>query len=297
MTTAPIRPISLQVVDQVMQKRNRRVAPHILSISLKSSPTHLQPEFAFTTWKWIQLDIGDSNSACINPLSSISVLVLKKVTTGSNFIDIVFAGTESSAVTLERAISSLLNHPEVLEKAKKELDIQIGHENLMDESDITKLSYLRNIITETLRLYPAGPVLLPHLSSQECSVGWYHVEPNTMLLVNAWAIHRDPELWDDAVKFKPERFESIAGQIIGTNDQVYKLMPFGLGRRSCPGMGLANRVLGFALGSMIQCFEWKRVSDQEIDMSEGVGLSIPKAEPLQAMCKARGIMKKVVPSL
>ncbi|EEF38931.1 cytochrome P450 81Q32 [Ricinus communis] len=208
-------------------------------------------------------------------------------------LDIIFAGTESTAVTLEWAMSSLLNNPQVLEKAKDELDIQIGQDNLMDESDLSKLPYLQNIISETLRLYPAGPLLLPHLSSQECSVGGYLVEPNTMLLVNAWAIHRDPELWDDAVKFKPERFENFVGQG-GINNQVYKLMPFGLGRRSCPGMGLANRVLGFALGSMIHCFEWKRVSEQEIDMSEGFGLTMPKAEPLQAMCKARDAMKMVM---
>ncbi|XP_050219914.1 cytochrome P450 81Q32-like [Mercurialis annua] len=209
----------------------------------------------------------------------------------SLILDIIFAGTETTAVTLEWAMSCLINHPDVLDKAKQELDSQIGQENLLDESDLSKLPYLQNIITETLRLYPAGPLLLPHASSQACTVGGYHVEANTMLMVNAWAIHRDPEIWDDALKFKPERF-----QIMGSNDQIYKLMPFGMGRRSCPGMGLANRVLGFALGSMIHCFDWKKISDEEIDMSERVGLTMPKAEPLQAMCKARAIMKKLASS-
>ncbi|XP_021603753.2 cytochrome P450 81Q32 [Manihot esculenta] len=207
-------------------------------------------------------------------------------------LDIVFGGTESSAVTLEWAMSNLLNHPQVLEKGKDELDSHIGEESLMDESDISKLPYLQNIITETMRLHPAGPLLIPHLSSQECSVGGYHVEADTMLLVNVWAIHRDPEFWEDASEFKPERFESNAGQ----GSEAYKYLPFGLGRRSCPGMGLANRVVGFALGSMIQCFEWKRVSDQEIEMSEGRGLTMPKAEPLEALCKARNNMKNVLSS-
>ncbi|KAF2290802.1 hypothetical protein GH714_015521 [Hevea brasiliensis] len=204
-------------------------------------------------------------------------------------LDIVLAGTESSAGTLEWAMSNLLNHPEVLEKAKNELDLQIGEESMMDESDLSKLPYVQNIITETLRLHPPGPLLLPHLSSQECSVGGYHVEPNTWLLVNVWAIHRDPEFWDDAIEFKPERFESP-----GQGSETYKFIPFGLGRRSCPGMGLANRVIGFCLGSMIHCFEWKRASDQEIDMSEGTGLSMPKAEPLEAVCRARNIMRNVL---
>ncbi|KAF2302126.1 hypothetical protein GH714_032869 [Hevea brasiliensis] len=205
-------------------------------------------------------------------------------------LNMIFAGTDTTAVTLEWAMSNLLNHPQVLEKAKSELDFQIGQETLIDEPDISKLPFLQNIILETLRLCPAAPLLLPHLSNNECSIGGYVVPKNTMLLVNAWAIHRDPQMWDDALKFKPERFE--IGQAEGYS---CKFLPFGLGRRACPGMGLANRVLGFALGSMIQCFEWKKVGDKEIDMTEGTGLSMPKAEPLEAMCKARDIIHKKLP--
>ncbi|KDP32010.1 hypothetical protein JCGZ_12471 [Jatropha curcas] len=201
-------------------------------------------------------------------------------------LDIIFGGTESSALTIEWALSSLLKNPQVLEKAKDELDIKIGQESLMDELDISKLFYLQNIISETLRLYPAGPLLLPHLSSKDCTIEGYNVSKNTIVLVNAWAIHRNPNLWNDAEKFKPERFEE------GESDAYcYKFMPFGHGRRTCPGMGLANKVVGFALGCMIQCFEWERVDGKEIDMTEGIGLSMPKAIPLEVMCKAREIMK------
>ncbi|WRX09096.1 Cytochrome P450 - like 10 [Theobroma cacao] len=107
-----------------------------------------------------------------------------------------------------------------------------------------------------------------------------------MVFVNAWAIQRDPELWEDSTSFKPERFEGREGT---THN---KLMPFGLGRRACPGMGLAHRVVGVALGSLIQCFEWEKVSDKEIDMTEGTGLTMPKVEPLEAMCKRRHIINK-----
>ncbi|KAF2302122.1 hypothetical protein GH714_032892 [Hevea brasiliensis] len=201
-------------------------------------------------------------------------------------VDIVFAGTESSALTLEWAMSNLLNNPQVLEKAKKELDFEIGQESLMDESDVSKLPYLQSIILETLRLHPAGPLLLPHLSRSDCTIQGYDVPSNTIVFVNAWAIHRDPQLWDDAGKFKPERFEGAQGEPYNS-----KFLPFGLGRRACPGMGLANRVIGFTLGCMIQCFEWMRVNAQEVDMTEGIGLTMPKAKPLEAMCKARDIMK------
>ncbi|EEF37434.1 cytochrome P450, putative [Ricinus communis] len=204
-------------------------------------------------------------------------------------LDIVFGGTESSALTIEWAMANLLNNPQVLQKAKNELDIQIGNATLMDELDLSKLPYLQNIISETVRLYPVGPLLLPHFSNNDCTLEGYNVPKNTILFVNSWAIQRDPKLWDDAEEFKPERFECG-----GQDDQAYnyRFMLFGLGRRACPGMGLANRVVGFALGSMIQCFEWKRVSDIEIDMIEGTGLAMPKAEPLVAMSKARDIIIK-----
>ncbi|KDP32014.1 hypothetical protein JCGZ_12475 [Jatropha curcas] len=199
----------------------------------------------------------------------------------------VFAGTDTSAVTLEWAMSYLLNHPSSLRKAREEIDIQMGKESLIDEPDLPKLLYLQNIISETLRLNPAAPLLVPHMSSEDCKIGGYDVPRGTMLLVNAWAIHRDPKLWDDAMSFKPERFDK-------GEEEAKKLVPFGLGRRSCPGAGLAQRVMGLTLGSLIQCFDWERVSDKEIDMAEGRGVTMPKAEPLEAMCKARPIIHKIL---
>ncbi|KAM3690688.1 hypothetical protein ACB098_09G142300 [Castanea mollissima] len=197
------------------------------------------------------------------------------------------AGTDTMAVTLEWAMSNLLNHSQVLKKARVELDIQIGQEKLINEQDASKLHYLQNIILETLRLYPAAPLLLPHMPSEDCTIGGHHIPRETMLLVNAWAIHRDPNIWDDATSFKPERFES------GENN-VNKLMPFGLGRRACPGASLAQRTVGLTLGSLIQCFEWERISKEEVDMVEGNGLTMPKAVALEAMCRARPILAKVL---
>ncbi|GLT59256.1 hypothetical protein SLA2020_320850 [Shorea laevis] len=199
---------------------------------------------------------------------------------------LILAGTETSAVTLEWAMSNLLNHPEVLNKAKKEIDAQVGEERLMEESDIAKLHYLQSIMWETLRLHPAAPLLLPHMASADCTIGGYDVPQGTIVSVNVFAIHRDPKLWDDPESFRPERLEK-------EEKESHKLMPFGMGRRACPGAALAHRVVGLTLGSIIQCFEWKRVSDEEVDMTEGGGPVVPKAEPLEAMCKARPIVNKV----
>nr|XP_023899800.1 isoflavone 3'-hydroxylase-like [Quercus suber] len=200
---------------------------------------------------------------------------------------LLIAGTGTSAVTIEWAMSNLLNHSQVLKNARVELDNQIGQEKLLNEPDVSKLHYLQNIILETFRLYPAAPLLLPHMSSEDCTIGGYNVPRETMLLVNAWAIHRDPNIWHDATSFKPERFEN------GESD-VNKLMPFGLGRRACPGASLAQRTIGLTLGSLIQCFEWERISEEEVDMVEGNGITMPKAVALEAMCRARPIITKVL---
>ncbi|KAL0314944.1 UNVERIFIED_CONTAM: cytochrome [Sesamum angustifolium] len=127
---------------------------------------------------------------------------------------------------MEWALSLLLNNPHVLRKAQLEIDNHIGRDRLIDEADIAELPYLRCIMNETLRLYPAGPLLIPRESSEQCTVGGYRIPAGTMLLVNAWAIHNDPKNWEDAREFKPERFEGLEG-----NRDGFKLIPFGSGRR------------------------------------------------------------------
>ncbi|MED6192224.1 hypothetical protein PIB30_008097 [Stylosanthes scabra] len=192
----------------------------------------------------------------------------------------LLAGTDTSSVTLEWAMSNLLNQPEIIKRARKEIDEQIGEDRLIEEPDISKLNYLQNIVYETLRLHPAAPLLVPHLSSEDCTIERYKVPQNTMVMVNAWAIHRDPKVWgDDSIEFKPERFEK--------EGEANKLLTFGIGRRACPGANLAQRTVNLALGLLIQCFEWERTTDEEIDMDEGKGLAVSRKIPLEAMCKVR----------
>nr|ALG05132.1 cytochrome P450 family 81 subfamily B polypeptide 56 [Sinopodophyllum hexandrum] len=202
------------------------------------------------------------------------------------------AGTDTSAGTMEWAMSLLLNNPEVIKKAQLEMDNNIEPGRLIQESDMSKLPYLQCIITETLRMYPAGPLLLPHESSHDCVVGGYTIPGGTMLLVNLWAIQNDPSLWNEPTKFKPERFEGLKETRDG-----FKLMPFGSGRRRCPGEGLAMHVLGLVLGTLIQCFDWERVGDDLVDMTEGSGLTLPKAQPLVAKCKPRAKMANLISQL
>jgi cytochrome P450 len=103
-----------------------------------------------------------------------------------------------------------------------------------------------------------------------------------MLSVNMWAIQNDPKIWRDPTKFRPERFDNPEG-----GRYEFKLMPFGHGRRSCPGEGLALKVVGLALGSLLQCFEWQKIGDKMVDMTESPGFTVPKAKQLEAICRAR----------
>ncbi|RDX67262.1 Isoflavone 3'-hydroxylase, partial [Mucuna pruriens] len=198
----------------------------------------------------------------------------------------LLAGTDTSAVTIEWVMSELLNNPEALKKAKEEIESNIGKERLVDEQDLPKLPYLQNIISETLRLHPPAPLLLPHESSEDCTIGGYHIPRGTIVLTNAWLIHRDPKLWTDPTSFKPERFEK--------EGELNKLIAFGLGRRACPGLALAQRTVGFTMALLIQCFEWERESEEKLDMMEDKGITMPKRIPLRAICKSLPIVNDVM---
>ncbi|KAK8643081.1 hypothetical protein V6N13_012396 [Hibiscus sabdariffa] len=205
----------------------------------------------------------------------------KDETIRSLMIVLLLGGTDTSPTTLEWAMSLLLNHPHVLNKARAEIDAVVGQNRLMEESDLSNLPYLHCIINETFRMKPVGPLIL-HESSEECVVGGYRIPRGTMLLVNAWAIHNDPSNWEEPSKYKPERFEGL-----NPSSMAFKLIPFGAGKRRCPGEGLAMRMIGLTLGSLIQCFEWERIGEEMVDLTEGPGLTMPKAQPLHAMCRPR----------
>ncbi|CAD6214623.1 unnamed protein product [Miscanthus lutarioriparius] len=187
------------------------------------------------------------------------------------------AGTETTSTTVEWAMSLLLNNPGTLEKARAEIDAAVGRSRLINAGDLPRLGYLRCIIAETLRLYPAAPLLLPHESSADCKVGGYDVPRSTAL-------------WEEPGRFVPERFK-------GGKAEGLFVAPFGMGRRKCPGEALALQTVGVALGSLIQCFHWSRVDGVDVDMSEGSGLSMPKAVPLEALCRTREAMYDVLQKL
>ncbi|XP_054785863.1 cytochrome P450 93A3-like [Prosopis cineraria] len=199
-------------------------------------------------------------------------------------LDIFMAGTDTSALTTEWGLAELINHPSVMEKAREEMDSVIGRNRIVEESDIPNLPYLQAIVKETLRIHPTGPLVVRE-SSERCNVGGFEIPAKTQLFVNVWAIGRDPNHWEKPEEFRPERFmvseEGRGKKQIDVRGQHFELIPFGSGRRGCPGTSLALQVVQTNLGAMIQCFEWKVEGEKaNVDMEEKAGLTLSRAHPL-----------------
>ncbi|KAJ9184725.1 hypothetical protein P3X46_004424 [Hevea brasiliensis] len=229
----------------------------------------------------ILLDISeDANSEMKLTRENIKAFIL----------DIFAAGTDTSAITTEWALAELINHPDIMKKAREEIDSVIGKSRLVGESDIPNLPYLQAIVKETLRLHPTGPLIVRE-STENCSINGYEIPARTRLFVNVWALGRDPSHWENPLEFWPERFMSEEGNgksQLDVRGQHFHLLPFGSGRRGCPGTSLALQVVQTSLAAMIQCFEWKvNGGDGTVDMDEGLGLTLPRANPLICVPVAR----------
>ncbi|CAN1142275.1 3,9-dihydroxypterocarpan 6A-monooxygenase [Linum perenne] len=199
-------------------------------------------------------------------------------------MNIFGAGTDTSSTLIEWGISELIKHPSAMNKARQEIDSVVGKTRLVQESDIQNLPYLQAILKELLRLHPTGPLVVRE-SSKECTIAGYTIPARTTLFVNIWSLGRDQNHWNDPDKFEPERFMGGGwkgkSSMLDVRGQYFELLPFGSGRRSCPGASLALRFVPTALAAMIQCFDWKISGDGEIDMEEdGVGLTLGRASPL-----------------
>ncbi|VVA20774.1 PREDICTED: cytochrome P450 [Prunus dulcis] len=213
--------------------------------------------------------------------------------------DLFTAGTDTNAISLEWALAELINHPRVLKKAREEIDRAIGNQRVAGESDVPNLPYIQAIIKETFRLHPPVP-LVPRNSVQQCKIGGYDIPTNTMLYVNVWAIGRDPKNWESPLDFCPERFLQLSedgGQMnaVDVRGQHFQLLPFGSGRRVCPGVNLTMKMLPAVLAALIQCFDWKvdgsdckkMNGDDVLEMDERPGLTAPRAHDLVCVPVAR----------
>lgn len=197
--------------------------------------------------------------------------------------DLFVAGTDTTSNTLEWAMAESLKNPEIMKKAKAELEEVIGKGKVLDEADIQRLPYLRCMVKETLRIHPPVPFLIPRRVDQDVEVCGYTVPKNSQVFVNAWAIGRDPETWPNPLEFRPERFFDSEVDMKGRD---FELIPFGAGRRICPGLPLAVRMVPVMLGSLLNSFNWKLEGGKgpkDLDMEEKFGITLQKALPLMAV--------------
>lgn len=195
----------------------------------------------------------------------------------------ITAGMDTTAISVEWAMAELIKNPRVQEKVQEELDRVIGFERVMTEPDFPNLPYLQCVAKEALRLHPPTPLMLPHKATSNVKVGGYDIPKGSNVHVNVWAIARDPAVWKDPLEFRPERFMEEDVDIKGHD---FRLLPFGAGRRVCPGAQLGINLAQSMLGHLLHHFRWTPpdgLKAEEIDMSENPGLVTYMRTPLEAV--------------
>lgn len=199
----------------------------------------------------------------------------------------IFRGADTVAVLIEWILARLMLRPDIQSKVHNELDKVVGSSRAVMEPDLMELVYLTAVIKEVLRLHPPGPLLSwARLAIADSVVDGYRVPAGTTAMVNMWAITRDPEVWNDPLEFKPERFLSEAPNlefsVLGSD---LRLAPFGSGRRSCPGKTLALTTVTFWIASLLHEFEFLPCG--QIDLSEVLKLSCEMANPLMVRVRSK----------
>ncbi|KAJ0436677.1 putative cytochrome P450 [Helianthus annuus] len=169
-------------------------------------------------------------------------------------MDVLVAGTDTSAAIVVWAMTLLIRNLVVMQKAQEEVRNVMGKNGKISEDDLPKLAYLKAIIKETRRLYPPAPLLVPRETRKDTTVHGYQIKQKTLVYVNAWAIGRDPKSWNNTGEFFPERFMGNCDIDFKGND--FELIPFGAGRRICPGMSIGVVTVELLLANLLYLFDW-----------------------------------------
>ncbi|KAM7255052.1 hypothetical protein ACFE04_020293 [Oxalis oulophora] len=201
------------------------------------------------------------------------------------------AGTNTSSSTTEWAIAELIRHPTILARVQSELDTVVGRDRLVTEHDLPQLTYLQAVIKETFRLHPSTPLSLPRIAAESCEVNGYHIPKGSTLLVNGWAIGRDPEQWSDPLEFRPERFLPNGEKSnVDVKGNDFEVIPFGAGRRICAGLSLGLRMVQLMTASLVHAFDLELangLAPEKLNMEEAYGLTLQRAESLMVHPKLR----------
>lgn len=196
-------------------------------------------------------------------------------------LDIIAGGTDTTYTALEWAMTELLRHPKVMKEVQNEVrNICRGKSNISYPDDLEKMDYLKAVIKETLRLHPPLPLLIPRTARQDVKLMGNDIAAGTMVIINAWGIGRDPNSWDEPDEFRPERF---LNSTIDFRGQDFELIPFGAGRRGCPGINFAMSTNEYVLANLMHRFDWELPNGmkcEELNMDECTGLTAHRKFPL-----------------
>ncbi|XP_021759826.1 cytochrome P450 83B1-like isoform X3 [Chenopodium quinoa] len=198
---------------------------------------------------------------------------------------ILIAGTDTSSAMVIWAMAELMKNPISMKNVQEELRNVMQHKGCINNSDLVGLEYFKAVVKETFRLQPATPLLIVHETIRKSTIEGYDILPKTLVYVNAWAIGRDPENWSDPEKFMPERF---LGSSIDFKGYDFELIPFGAGRRICPGIHLGVANMELALANLLYYFDWELpsgVKKEDVDNDTFPGITMHKKNPLCLLAK------------
>ncbi|XP_061358396.1 flavonoid 3'-monooxygenase-like [Gastrolobium bilobum] len=273
--------LDLQGVQAKMKKLHKRFDAFLTSIieeNKSSSKSEKHKDLLSTLLSLKEIPDDDGNKLTD---TEIKALLLNMFT----------AGTDTSSSTTEWAIAELIRNPRIMGQVQQELDTVVGRDRNVREEDLPHLPYLQAVIKETFRLHPSTPLSLPRVANESCEIFGYHIPKGATLLVNVWAIARDPKEWSEPLEFKPERFllggEKVDVDVRG-ND--FEVIPFGAGRRICAGMSLGLRMVQLLTATLAHSFNWELengLNPEKLDMEEAYGLTLQRAVPLSVHPKPR----------
>ncbi|KAK4491814.1 hypothetical protein RD792_002590 [Penstemon davidsonii] len=192
-------------------------------------------------------------------------------------LDLFLGGTDTTSNTVDWAMTELLLNPSKMSNLKNELNLAVGKGKKVEESDISKLPYLQAVIKEVFRFHPPAPFLIPHKADADIEIDGYMISRNTQVIINVWSIGRDSRVWSNPDSFEPERFLESKIDVKG---QDFELIPFGSGRRICPGMPLAHQMIHLMVATLVHNFDWKA---KELNTNDKFGLSLRRVLPLKAI--------------
>ncbi|XP_050209335.2 cytochrome P450 705A22-like [Mercurialis annua] len=214
----------------------------------------------------------DKNTECKISRNQIKAFIL----------DLFIAGTDTSANTMQWVMAELINNPHIFKKLRHEIDSIVGSNTRVQESDISNLHYLQAVVKESMRLHPAAPAI-PRECREDCQVSGFDIPKGTAVIINAYSIMRDPNLWDNPEDFIPERFLNEQNNLSEAKIQNFNFLPFGGGRRTCPGSNMALSIIHLTIATLVQCFDWKIVGDKvKVNMESKPGFALGMLHPL--MC-------------